>query len=150
MKPLLVRDLMQTSVLSVSPAARLLDIHQLFVAEEIHGAPVIDEDDRSLRGMVSNLDLLRAALEQLELEEPRSRCAADIMVPSVVTIGPDATIAEAAQLMRDQRIHRLVVVEDREVVGILSTFDVIDALIEHPPARIAPASLSRASGDPVC
>ncbi len=150
MQTMLVRDLMQTAVLSVTPAARLLDIHRLFVAEEIHGAPVIDEDDRTLRGMVSTLDLLRAVLDQQELEEPRSRCAADIMVPTVVTIGPDATAAEAAQVMRDQRIHRLVVVEGDEVVGILSTFDVIDALIERRPAKPAPSSLSRASGDPVC
>lgn len=145
-----VRDVMQTNVLSVSPAASLLDVHRLFVAEEIHGAPVIDEDDRTLCGMVSTLDLLRAVLDQEELAEPATRCAADIMVPDVVTIGPDATVSEAAKLMREQRIHRLVVVSNREVVGIVSTFDVMGALVEAQPARRTSGGLGRAAGDPVC
>ena len=74
---------MQRDVLSVSPATSLLDVHRLFLAEEIHGAPVIDEDDRSLRGVISTQDLLRAVLDQEELLEPSSRCAADVMVPRV-------------------------------------------------------------------
>lgn len=151
MTHLLVRDLMQRDVLSVTPGAKLLDVHRLFLAGEIHGAPVIDEDDRSLRGVISTQDLLRAVLDEEELVEPASRCAADIMVPDVVTIGSDATIGEAARLMRSQRIHRLVVVDDREVVGVLSTFDVIAALADAEPGarRVAP-ELGRAAGDPLC
>lgn len=142
---------MQRDVLSVSPGTALLDIHRLFLAEEIHGAPVIDEDDRSLCGMISTLDLLRAVLDQTELLEPATLRASDIMVPDVVTIGPDATLGEAAALMRAQRIHRLIVVEHDEVVGVLSTFDVIAALAGPAPApRVSSDGLGRAAGDPVC
>lgn len=142
---------MQRDVLSVSPKTALLDVHRLFLSEEIHGAPVIDEDDRGLCGMVSATDLLRATLDREELESPESRCAADIMVPDVVTIGPEASVADAARVMREQRIHRLVVVENREVVGLITTFDIIGALVEaEPTPRRAPAGLGRAAGDPVC
>lgn len=142
---------MQRDVLSVSPKAALLDVHRLFLAEEIHGAPVIDEDDRSLCGMVSATDLLRATLDREELEAPDARCAADIMVPDVVTIAPGASVAEAARVMRERRIHRLVVVENREVVGLLTTFDIIGALVEAEPApRRTSTGLGRGAGDPMC
>lgn len=151
MSNLLVRDLMQRDVMSVNPSAALIDVSRLFVAEEIHGAPVIDEEQRALRGVVSTADLLRASVEDDDLGEATDRTVADIMVRDVVTVAPDASIAEAAQLMRSQRIHRLIVVENHEVIGVLSTFDVIAALVEpEHVARHAPPGLGRAAGDPVC
>ena len=59
---LTARDIMETQVITLSPSDPLFKVEQLFYEEEIHGAPVIGDDGR-LVGMISSLDLLRAAAE---------------------------------------------------------------------------------------
>jgi CBS domain-containing protein len=150
------KDLMESAVLTVSPETPLLQVHRLFVEEEINGAPVVDDQGRVL-GVISSLDLLRAVQEEYDSgaaatapiyfreEMPYSGpdwrgapedfqdrmgelTAKDAMVREVVTVGPDTPAGELAALMRKQRIHRVLVVEDREHRGILSTFDLIRLL----------------------
>src|SRR5690242_12345041 len=58
-------DLMERDLITVTPSTRVLDIHRLFVEEEIHGAPVVGEDG-VVQGVVSTLDLLRAVRDELE------------------------------------------------------------------------------------
>ena len=60
---LIARDIMQDEVVTVCPELSLLGVHQLFVAEEIHGAPVIDETE-TVRGVISSADLLRGNIAQ--------------------------------------------------------------------------------------
>jgi len=45
-------------------------------------------------------------------------------------IEPDATIAEAARLMRDHKVGGLPVMTDGQLVGIVTETDLLDALIE--------------------
>lgn len=58
-------DLMARDVVTVSPETPILDVHRLFVEEEIHGAPVVDEDG-VVRGVISTLDLLRIVRDEAE------------------------------------------------------------------------------------
>ena len=156
--PLTARDVMQSHVITVSPEAKLLDVQRLFVEEEINGAPVVSEDGELL-GVISTRDLLRAAEEEhdsaasetryfrdeLEFSSPdwgsapddfqdrlAERSVAEVMTAGVVTISPDASIAEVASSMRRQRIHRVLVAEDRVLRGIISSFDLV-ALLEKEP-----------------
>jgi CBS domain-containing protein len=150
------RDVMQTDLITVSPDTPLLQVHRLFIEEEINGAPVIDEDD-ALVGVISSLDLLRAVQEEYDngavQTEPVSfwkdlpyagpdwvrapenfqdrmseLSASDAMVTEVVSVRPDAAIAEVARIMRRQRIHRVLVVDGRELQGIVTTFDLVGLL----------------------
>ena len=59
----LARDVMQTHLVTVEPELPLVDVHRLFVEEEITGAPVVDETGRLL-GVISSTDLLRAVDEE--------------------------------------------------------------------------------------
>ena len=154
------RDVMETQVITVDPERPLLDAHRLFVEEEIHGAPVVDETGRVL-GIVSSADLLRAVddeegscagrapgyLRQLLEEEggPSPRLSgelntllqavtvADVMTAGGVTVAPDTAIDEVASRMRRHRIHRVPVISNGCLAGIITTFDLI-ALLEKPPA----------------
>ena len=155
-RSVLAKDVMQTDVISVSPDASLIEVHRLLVEEEISGAPVIDEEGTVL-GVISSKDLLRAVQEEYESgaagkaptyfreELPYSGpdwlgapddfqdrmaalTAADAMVREVISVGPDASISEVARVMRSNRIHRAFVVKDRELVGILTTFDLVGLL----------------------
>jgi CBS domain-containing protein len=56
--PTTAADLMTRAVVSVGPDTPLLEVYRLFVSEQIHGAPVMDEEER-LIGVISSSDLLR-------------------------------------------------------------------------------------------
>src|SRR5690242_18491918 len=115
--PLRARDLMETDVLTVSPDTPIVDVHRLFVEDEIHGAPVVDDDFRVV-GVVSALDLLRVVSERYDDFETRMQDidAADAMTGALVAVSPETTAAEIARLMRAQRIHRVLVVDDGELL----------------------------------
>lgn len=152
---LCARDLMQKDVLTLSPETPLISAHRLFVQEEIHGAPVVEEDGRVV-GVVSTLDLLRAVEEEhergssaasyfrdtLEFSSPSwSRLSEDfqdrlselsvrdVMNAEVVAVAPDATVPAVARTLRANRIHRVLVLEEGKLLGLISTFDLV-GLIE--------------------
>jgi CBS domain-containing protein len=156
----LARDLMQTHLVTVAAELPLIEVHRLFVEEEITGAPVVDETGRLL-GVISSTDLLRAVEEEhgsarsepryfrewLEFSGPdwagapsdfQDRLASltveDAMTRGGITAAPDTPIAEVAALMRRHRVHRVLVVEDDLLVGILTTFDLI-GLLEKGASR---------------
>ena len=154
------RNFMQTDLVTVTPETSVFDIQRMFVEEEIHGAPVVD-DDGVVRGVVSSLDLLRIARDDHDAtssyfsqETPyaadwtrvpeslhdrlRGMTAADAMTRELVSVSPDAPIAEVARVMRDQRIHRVLVLEAGELVGVITSFDLLRAFVREPPAPDQP------------
>lgn len=155
------RDLMQRDVVTIDAAASLLDAHRLFVEEEISGAPVVDEDGHVV-GVVSARDLLRAVEEERDTalvqtnyfrdseefsgpdwqgspedfqDRLASRTVAEAMSPGVISVAPDASVAEVARTLREHRVHRVLVVTDEALVGLLSAFDLIALLEKDPPRR---------------
>lgn len=149
--PLTAKDVMQSQVVSVSPEDPLSSAQRLFFEEEIHGAPVVDDEGRVV-GMLSTIDLLRAAAEEHDTEMPAPDMAdlefslpqwgnpdayaervgattvADAMTESVVSVAPDATIPEIAGTLRRNRIHRVLVVNKGFLEGVISTFDLVGLL----------------------
>lgn len=148
------RDIMQTHVLSVSPEEPLVNVHRLFVEEEITGAPVVDSDGRVL-GVLSSADLLRAVVEEEEsaTADPRyfrdflefsgpdwgsvpedfqdrlaQLRAEDAMSAAPITVTPDTPVSEVARTLRFHRIHRLLVQEEGRLAGIITSFDLIGLL----------------------
>ncbi|GAB4577855.1 MAG: hypothetical protein Fur0022_05870 [Anaerolineales bacterium] len=57
----------------------------------------------------------------------KTRLVKDWMTENVITIGPDATVQEAHQLMREKSVRRLPVVKKGKLVGLLSLGDVREA-----------------------
>lgn len=151
---LLAKDLMERAPITVAPEAPLLSVHHLFVEEEIHGAPVVD-DEGNVLGVVSTLDLLRAVQDVYEagattstyfredlpysgpdwLEAPEDfqdrlneLTAGDIMVRELITVSENDSAAEIARRMRRQRVHRVLVVDEGLLRGLVSTFDLLGIL----------------------
>jgi CBS domain-containing protein len=71
------------------------------------------------------------------------------MVRERVAVSSEMSIAEAAAVMREQRIHRVLVIDGHELVGILTTFDLLSALAARRVSRRT-ADAGRAAGDPLC
>lgn len=124
-QPLRARDLMEKDVITIGPEVPITEVQRLFVEDEIHGAPVVDEDGRVL-GVISTQDVLRIGQEYGE--RLADLTAADAMTKDLVSAGPTATAAELATLMTQQRVHRILIVEDRTLVGIVTSFDLLRAL----------------------
>jgi CBS domain-containing protein len=108
------RDLMQAGVISVSPETPLLDVHRLFVEEEISGAPVTDNTGTLWSGSPEDLQ-----------DRLADRRVEEAMTPGVVSVEPKASAPEVARVLRENRIHRVFVVEDGRMVGVISAFDVL-------------------------
>jgi CBS domain-containing protein len=143
---------MQSPVVTVAPTDPLTSVRRLFADEAIHGAPVVDETGL-VRGVITSADLMRSAAsgegpapasswrEEVAPEPPAweladdvvRECAEDVMTDSVVQVPPDASVAEVARRLREEGVHRIMVVDDQDVIGIISTFDLL-RLIEEPSA----------------
>lgn len=82
-------------------------------------------------GAVTGEDLLerfpgRGAIDVLE-----EHTAADLMTRAVRALHPDTTIHEAAEYMLKMGVHRALVMDDEELIGVVSTLDFIRALAER-------------------
>jgi CBS domain-containing protein len=59
------------------------------------------------------------------------------MTGAVVAVSPEMTAAEIAHVMRTQRVHRVLVIEARELLGVITTFDLLAALEASESTRKA-------------
>ena len=135
-----VRDIMTTDPIGVTPDTPLKEAARLMVGNHVSGLPVIDASGR-LAGILTEGDFLRreasrgrprrASLLRVlfgDLKATEAETAGEAMTKSVVTISPSATIGEAARVMASRKVKRLPVVDaDRELVGIISRADVVNA-----------------------
>lgn len=95
------------------------DVLRILKRTGISGVPVLKGG--KLVGIITRKNLLRNAEEmQLGL----------LMTPDPLTISPDADIRDAAAIMVEYNIRRLPVVEDDELVGILSVSDLVGAVAQ--------------------
>ncbi len=55
----------------------------------------------------------------------------DWMTPEVVSVGPDATLTEVCGVMAEESIHRVFVLKDKRIQGVVSTLDIVTYLAEN-------------------
>ena len=148
------RAVMTDSVLSVSPEASLLDVLRLFVEENIHGAPVVDESGEFV-GVISTSDLLRAQQDEhdtaavtsdylrdvLEFSSPdwgsdatdfqdrlAQRRVSEVMTQDFVSVSCDTPVSDVARCLRTNRIHRVWVEEEGRLCGVVSPLDLMPVI----------------------
>jgi CBS domain-containing protein len=140
MRHLEVDDVMTRRVVTVQVGTPFKDVARVLADRRVSAVPVLDGDGR-LVGIVSEADLLRKEQYQEESAPARRRVgrreralrakamgdsAGGVMTTPAITIGPDATVVEAAKVMIDRNVKRLPVVDaDRCLVGIVSRADLL-------------------------
>jgi CBS domain-containing protein len=143
-----VRDVMTTSVVAVRKGASFKEMADMLRRRRISAFPVLDDAGRVI-GVVSEGDLLvkeavqadgtsvLAALRHLKEDDKATGITAgDLMTQPAITVGPEASVAEAARLMYDRRVKRLPVVNPAgKLLGIVSRVDVL-AVFDRPDAEI--------------
>jgi CBS domain-containing protein len=96
---------------------------------------VMEEDD--LVGILTERDILRAVATGSKLNETR---VSEVMTKDLITVGPQATLREAAKIMADRWIRHLPVVDGGKVVGVISQRDLAGVLagaLNEPDALTA-------------
>jgi CBS domain-containing protein len=111
-----VADLMVKDVLTVEPSDTIGEAAEKMDAANV-GAVVVVEDMVRIVGIVTERDLMRAVAARARAAEARVR---HWMTPSPVTIAPETSVEDAAQVMFDNNFRHLPVVKDGRPLGIVS------------------------------
>jgi len=153
-----VKDIMNTKVLCFSPKDTVFEVAKKLSEKKISGAPVVERG--KVVGVVSVSDIVRFMRTKLKIGSSHNLpsltlLALDfimtgkdfvdlkkdiklisnvkvekVMSKKIVSIGPEASIFDAANLIEKHDVNRLPVIKDGKLVGIVARADLIRALIE--------------------
>jgi CBS domain-containing protein len=116
-----VKDIMTSSVECISPDTTLREAAQKMKQLDIGPLPICGENDR-LVGMITDRDITVRAVAAGR--DPSTARVCDVMTPNVVYCYEDQDISDAAHMMEQNQIRRLVVLNrEKRLVGILSLGD---------------------------
>ncbi len=130
-----VRDGMSQVVLSVGPAHTLRQAARMMASQRV-GAAVVLDPDRSGIGILTERDILNAIGAD---QDPDAELVAEHRTHDVVFATPEWTLTHAAQTMTSGGFRHLIVIDDGEVVGLLSMRDIVRC---WSAANYRPESLS--------
>jgi predicted transcriptional regulator len=149
-----VKDVMNPDIMTVADDMTTDELVRYLNEREISGAPVVDSQGHFI-GVVSMTDIGRHLAEpsdfgaaraefyrdigdEVTLEdlgpryvEERAVTVRDVMTPVVHQVAATAAVAEAARIMVERDIHRLVVTQGREPVGMITSMDLLRVVAEQ-------------------
>lgn len=132
-----ISSIMTTRLYTVDSADKLLKVKEIFDNHPIHHLPVVRH--KQIIGMISKTDLLHFLRgytltdEDKFVNEARMRnfTAEKIMTKGIAKVSPHDRINVALEVFLENRFHAIPVVENEDLVGIVTTFDIIKALAEE-------------------
>ena len=150
---IMVHELMKEYAVILDSETSLGEAWELFTLNRISGAPVVSKEGR-LVGVLSQSDILRELVVEgpivfpsegyyscdtenwkddtaLSLDEIKDLKVKEIMTETVYSVKPSDTIATAATIMYENKIHRLIVLENKKVMGVISAFDLLGAIAQN-------------------
>ncbi|MEM8944352.1 MAG: CBS domain-containing protein [Planctomycetota bacterium] len=123
----LVKDIMSADPLSV-PGDAFIDVAiDLMIEKNISGLPVVD-DFGELIGLITEFDVLQLYSKQQPAAGYEGQQCRDFMTTEIRSIGQEATLDTAAKIFQAASIRRLLVVDDKRLVGVLSRRDIVRAI----------------------
>jgi predicted transcriptional regulator len=149
-----VKDEMTPDIMTVADDMTTDELVRFLNEREISGAPVVDGQGHFI-GVVSMTDVGRHLAEPSDFEsarvefyrdmgdevtledlgqryvEGRAVTVGDVMTPVVHHVAATAAVAEAARIMVERHIHRLVVTEGRQPVGMITSMDLLRVVAEQ-------------------
>ena len=140
------RDVMVSPVITANPSSSVKEVAKTFLEHRISAVPVVD-DHGKIVGIVSEGDLLHRAEAgtqrqhswwllgfiggdtlAFEYIKAHARTVAEVMTTNVITAAPDTPLHEIAALLEKKCIKRVPIVEDGQLVGIVSRANLVQAV----------------------
>ncbi|MCB0971377.1 MAG: CBS domain-containing protein [Acidimicrobiales bacterium] len=134
-----VDELMHAPVMTITKHQTVGHARGLMAEHKVSALPVVGSDGEPL-GMVTATDLLDAH------GHPEGAPVSQVMSPEPLSVHPGDGPHVAARIMRNHHTHHVVVVDDRRVVGMVSTFDLLRLVEDHRyQAKQAPTPSRKAA-----
>ncbi len=125
---MLVRDIMKSPVLSISPDTTLHDAYRTMQEKRIRHLPVVRES--ALVGVITDRDLRLATSALAPSPFSPDRRVSEVMSRQPQTADALDPVEDAAWTMRERKIGCLPVVDDGRLIGIITGLDLLDALLK--------------------
>jgi CBS domain-containing protein len=125
-----VRQILDTKggdVWSISPDQSVFDAIRMMADKGIGALLVLEGDE--LVGILSERDYARKVI--LKGRSSKETPVRDIMTSKVLYVGPDRTIDQCMAIITEKRIRHLPVMEGDRLLGVISSGDLIKAMISH-------------------
>lgn len=148
---LTAKDIMTRDVITIHLSASLRELSRVLAENRITGIPVIDDDER-LVGMISMRDLIREEVRTLganpdyqdiyelfssalDMEEAegvavRHVWVEEIMSRTLYTADESVSVRELCVIMNERKVHRLPILRDGKLVGLVTATDLIRTIAE--------------------
>jgi CBS domain-containing protein len=139
-----VKDLMTRNIVNISPETSVIEATRMMTTRDI--SSVLIKSGDAFIGILTDRDVMSKVVA-LGLD-PNDIMSEEIMSSPLITINEDTSIDEAAKKMRDNRIRRLVVINKKGVVGIISESDIVRVepelhllIREHSRLELRPSTI---------
>jgi CBS domain-containing protein len=149
-KNLTAKDIMTKSVITLTENQTLAEAWKILASHKITGAPVLD-DEGNLTGVVSQTDILRETASEAFDKFPKGlfyndfphfdgsywptqpdilheMTVSEVMNSEPICANDDTPISSLASQMRKYKIHRLPITKGTNIVGVVTTMDLIEIL----------------------
>jgi CBS domain-containing protein len=120
-----IHEIMSKNVVKVNHEISALEISKIMVKQGVSSVGIIDNDNKII-GIVTEKDLIREVCAKNILANTLT--AVKIMSSPLITISKDSNINDAAKLMVEKKIKHLAIYENNDIIGIVTTSDLINFL----------------------
>jgi len=123
----LVKDLMHSGLITCKPNATLGEVAVLLNKHHIHALVVADDNGQAL-GIISDFDLLAGewlSSDPESLNTMRTLTASDLMSKPVDSVETNTSLADAANMLLEKEVSRLLVTENGQPAGVISLSDFV-------------------------
>jgi CBS domain-containing protein len=123
---LIVRQIMEDAVVTINPMSSAMMVAELLSEHNFGSLPVIERDG-TLRGLVTEFDLLKAVEFGKDLREVS---VSEIMTREVITTTEETPLMSLIHLLQERHLIRVPVVKDHKLVGMVARRDVVFAYVK--------------------
>jgi predicted transcriptional regulator len=120
-----IHEIMSKNVIKVNYEISALEISKTMVKRRISSVVIIDNNDKII-GIVTEKDLIKEVCAKNLLATTLT--AAKVMSSPLITISKNSTINDATKLMVEKKIKHLAIHDNNDIIGILTTYDLINLL----------------------
>ena len=121
------------NVWSIGPANSVYESIEMMALNSVGALTVLDETNR-LIGIISERDYARKVI--LQGKSSKNTSVAEIMTTKVETIDDEMKVSECMTLMTNLRVRHLPVLDDDELVGMISLGDLVKSIISEQDFKI--------------